>query len=80
MPECDLDDNDPLSVYLKRAPMIAAKTNATNTPNSHSSCICCLGVPLHDGKLDSINVRRKQHENINHTEIDKVEDATEVSK
>ncbi|KAG5674729.1 hypothetical protein PVAND_004681 [Polypedilum vanderplanki] len=71
MPECDLDDNDPLSEYLKRAPMIGAK-NAVNVPVS--SCICCLGVPLHDEKvLDSMKILRK---NINQNEPDKVE-ATE---
>lgn len=63
MPECDLDVNDPLSDYLKRAPMIGSKKK-----KAVSSCICCLGVPLNDiNKLNSIN---KRLENINHSEID----------
>ena len=78
MPECDLDDNDPLSAYLKRAPMMGEKTKATN--KTVSSCICCLGVPLHDRKFDSISVGRRRHqESINHNEIDKL-DTTGVSK
>lgn len=78
MPECDLDDNDPLSAYLKRAPMMGVKKNATN--KTASSCICCLGVPLHDRKFDSISIGRGRHqEKINHNEIDKL-DTTEVSK
>jgi hypothetical protein len=81
MPECDLDDNDPLSEYLKRAPMMIgtkAKAKAARAPVS--SCICCLGVPLHDGRLDSIKaLLRERQESVNHAEIDKVE-ATEVSK
>jgi hypothetical protein len=78
MPECDLDDNDPLSEYLKRAPMIGAKAKATSAPVA--SCICCLGVPLNDGRLDSIKaLQREQQESVNHAESDKVE-TTEVSK
>lgn len=77
MPECDLDDNDPLSDYLKRAPMIGSKKKVV------SSCICCLGVPLNDiNKLNSMSERR---ENINHSEIDtsecdKLEATSDVSK
>lgn len=78
MPECDLDDNDPLSVYLKRAPMMGIKSDATN--KTVSSCICCLGVPLHDGKFDSISVGREHHrDTTSHTEIDEL-DVTDVSK
>jgi hypothetical protein len=77
MPECDLDDNDPLSDYLKRAPMIGSKKSAV------SSCICCLNVPLNDiNKLNSMSERRK---NINQGEIDtlasdKMGETEDVSK
>jgi hypothetical protein len=80
MPECDLDENDPLSAYLKRAPMIGAKVNVNKKPVS--SCICCLGVPLpiRDGyKFDSITSVRQCHENINQNEIDNESDKAEVS-
>jgi hypothetical protein len=84
MRECDLDDNDPLAQYLKRAPMIGTK--------AVTSCICCLGMPLHDKKkFDSISVRGECREKINHSEIDikknhddddddKKADTAEVSK
>lgn len=62
MPECDLDDNDPLSDYLKRAPMIGSKKAAV------SSCICCLGVPLND--INKLNSMRERRQNINQSEID----------
>lgn len=68
MRECDLDDNDPLSDYLKRAPMIGSKKRVA------SSCICCLGVPINDiNKLNSMSERR---ENINQSEIDTLQNET----
>jgi hypothetical protein len=58
--------------------MMGVKANKTN--KAVSSCICCLGVPLHDRKFDSISVGRGRHqENINHNQIDKL-DTTGVSK
>lgn len=78
MPECDLDDNDPLSDYLKRAPMISAAKKPTVT-----SCICCLGMPLHNiYKFDSINsiTGNERRGNINHSEIDTENDKLEASE
>lgn len=76
MPECDLDDNDPLSDYLKRAPMINAKKPLV------SQCICCLGIPPHDlNKFDSINSisGSERQSDINHNEIDTGKDKLEAS-
>jgi hypothetical protein len=76
MPECDLDDNDPLSDYLKRAPMITAKKPPV------SQCICCLGIPPHDlTKFDSINSisGSERQSDINHNEIDTGKDKLEAS-
>lgn len=80
MRECDLDDNDPLSLYLKKAPMVQTSnvlSPATNTTNRSMSL-------SEDNKTDSISdVMRRRSENINHSEIDtendKVKEA-EVSK
>lgn len=79
MPECDLDDNDPLSLYLKKAPM--GETSTAPSPANHASRSVSLPA---DNKTDSISdVRRQRSENINHREIDTENDKvkeTEVSK
>lgn len=79
MPECDLDDNDPLSVYLKKAPMVGAPKSTLTTTNKMRG-----EFQARDNKTDSISdVTRQRSENINHgvtdTENDKVGE-TEVSK
>lgn len=84
MPECDLDDNDPLSEYLKRAPMIGmVKKKPTTAAVPVSSCICCLGMPLDNiYKFDSINsitAVSERRGNINHNEIDTENDKLEAS-
>lgn len=70
MPECDLDDNDPLSVYLKKILMVEPAKASTLASN--------------DNKSDSISENARQRsENINHGEIDTENDKageTEVSK
>lgn len=82
MPECDLDDNDPLSVYVKKAPMVGAmKAPAPTTNNTRSRNLTSMP---RDNKTDSISdVMRQRSENINHgvtdTENDKTKE-TEVSK
>jgi hypothetical protein len=72
MPECDLDDNDPLSVYLKKILMVEP-----STPSK-------IRRETNDNKSDSISdVVRQRSENINHSEIDTKNDKageTEVSK
>lgn len=79
MPECDLDDSDPLTVYLRKAPMVGAPKASTPTTNKiRQECT------TRDNKADSISdVARQRTKNINHavtdTEDDKVEE-TEVSK
>lgn len=83
MPECDLDDNDPLSDYLKHTPMIGMTKNKPRV--AESSCICCLGIPLDNiYKFDSINSittsESERRGNINHNEIDCENDKLEASK
>lgn len=73
MPECDLDDNDPLSVYLKTILMVEPAKSSTEIRGEKN-----------DNKSDSISgVVRQRSENINHSEIDTENDKageTEVSK
>lgn len=76
MPECDLDDNDPLSIFLKNNLKIEP-TNVLLPTNRGMSL-------LKDNKTDSISdVTRQRSQNINHGEIDTESDKvkeTEVSK
>lgn len=76
MPECDLDDNDPLSIFLKNNLKIEP-TNVLLPTNRGMSL-------LKDNKTDSISdVTRQRSQNINHVEIDTESDKvkeTEVSK
>lgn len=62
MPECDLDDNDPLSLYLKKAPM-----GETPSPEHHAGKSVSLPA---DNRTDSISNVRQRSENINHSETD----------
>lgn len=76
MPELDLDDNDPLSIFLKKNLKIESTKALSPTKRSMSL--------LKDNKTDSISdVARQRSQNINHgeidTEIDKVKE-TNVSK
>ena len=77
MPECDLDDNDPLSVYLKKILMVEP-TKASMLSTSE------VRRKANDNKSDSISDdMRQRSENINHSEIDTENDKaaeTEVSK
>lgn len=78
MPECDLDDNDPLSVYLKKILMVEpAKTSSPPTSSE-------IRRGTNDNKSDSISdVERQRSQNINHSEIDIENDKAgeiEVSK
>lgn len=77
MPECDLDDNDPLSVYLKKILMVEpTKASMSSTSGVRRKA--------NDNKSDSISDdMRQRSENINHSEIDTKNDKageTEVSK
>lgn len=76
MPECDLDDNDPLSIFLKN--------NLKIEPMKASLPTSCNMSLLKDNKTDSISdVTRQRSQNINHIEIDTESDKvkeTEVSK
>lgn len=78
MPECDLDDNDPLSVYLRKILKVEP------TKASTSSTLSEIRGETNDNKSDSISdVVRQRSENINHCEIDTKNDKageTEVSK
>lgn len=71
MRESDLDDNDPLSVYVKKAPMVGASKDIN-------------GMRRENNKTDSISdVRRQRTENTNHSVTDTENDKaakTEVSK
>lgn len=72
MRESDLDDNDPLSIYLKKILSIEASSTATST---RSNQIMSLS---RDNKTDSISdVTRRRSENINHSEIDTENDKVE---
>lgn len=79
MPECDLDDNDPLSVYLKKILMVEpAKASSLSTSSE-------IRRETNDNKSDSISDVRQRSENINHGEIDAENDKAgetevEVSK
>ncbi|CRL01355.1 CLUMA_CG014504, isoform A [Clunio marinus] len=82
MLECDLDDNDPLSLYLKKAPMsgTSSNNNITSPTTNRIRDECRAG----DNRSDSISdVRRQRSQNINHAvtdaKIDKVEE-TELIK
>ena len=77
MSECDLDDNDPLSVYLKKILMVKpTKASMSSTSEVRRN--------VNDNKSDSISDdMRQRSENINHSEIDTENDKageTEVSK
>lgn len=78
MPECDLDDNDPLSVYLKKILMVEpSKASVSSSSNE-------VRGKTNDNKSDSISDDvRQRSKNINHSEIDTENDKTgetEVSK
>lgn len=74
MRECDLNDNDPLEVYLRT--LMVDSSPVTNATRSVSLS--------RDNKTDSISdVTRRRSENINHAEIDTENDKmreTDVSK
>lgn len=79
MRESDLDDNDPLSIYLKKILSVEASSTLSATTRSSQSMSLSR-----DNKIDSISdVTRRRSENINHsgidTENDKVEEK-DVSK
>lgn len=64
MRESDLDDNDPLSIYLKKI-LSAEASKMTATRSSQSMSLS------RDMKTDSISdITRRRSENINHSEID----------
>ena len=72
MRESDLDDNDPLSIYLKKILSVESSSTATST---RSNQIMSLS---RDNKTDSISdVTRRRFENINHSEIDTENDKVE---
>jgi predicted metal-dependent peptidase len=82
MPECDLDnDNDPLSLYLRKAPMVVSPKHAPSPTSTNTIRHECS---TRDNKTDSISdVRRQRSKNINHAETDTENDKvgeTEVSK
>lgn len=74
MRECDLNDNDPLEVYLRT--LMVDSSPVTNATRSVSLS--------RDHRTDSISdVTRRRSENINHAEIDTENDKmreTDVSK
>lgn len=74
MRECDLNDNDPLEVYLRT--LMVDSSPVTNATRSVSLS--------RDNRTDSISdVTRRRSENINHAEIDTENDKmreTDVSK
>jgi hypothetical protein len=78
MPECDLDDNDPLSIYLKKILMVEPGKASTSSTSSE------VRKKANNNKSDSISdIVRQRSENINHGEIDTENDKageTEVSK
>jgi hypothetical protein len=78
MPECELDDNDPLHEYLKNSPMITEFSTST-TPKSTAENSIYFSI-FHAGANTSINAQqiRKEYvdtidgverlsENINHS-------------
>lgn len=71
MPECDLDDNDPLSLYLKKT-----LAEASTAPPSTNHAGRSVSLPADNGNDSISDVTRQHSQNINH---DKVKE-TEVSK
>lgn len=64
MRESDLDDNDPLSIYLKK--ILSSETSNVTTARSNQNMSLSR-----DNKTDLISdVTRRRSKNRNHTEID----------
>lgn len=75
MRESDLDDNDPLSIYLRKILSVEASSTLSASTSSSQSMSMSLS---RDNKTDSISdVTRRRSENINHSEIDTENDKVE---
>lgn len=72
MRECDLDDNDPLTLYLKKSPMSGASAVVSSTHANQD-------MPLSTTDNETDSIRRQRSENINHGEID-IENDDKVEK